>query len=297
MNCSQVQEALLELAPDQFQSLQPHLEQCPDCAALAQRIELAMLDIASDIEQFVDETPFDSDFFSTIQPHNTRFRFMPILQTSVIAAAAAAALFFGLSGPPSNPHTDPANGPEEGPPQVTYTPPEACADLRPHEPRAMLGRLDESIVDCLFTRSHSAQDPMRDESSRILMVQLWASDQGETWSEQIAYHLDEIDDTDPSLLFKYGLRLSSEKGNAEEILRVSEKALNHGDRFSDKVRKHRIRNIVRLQARASQELLETGAWSKAQAREQAIEGIEVLSQHDIDNDIKALIKLCEELGC
>jgi len=138
---------------------------------------------------------------------------------------------------------------------------------------------------------------MRDESSRILMVQLWASDQGETWSEQIAYHLDEIDDTDPSLLFKYGLRLSSEKGNAEEILRVSEKALNHGDRFSDKVRKHRIRNIVRLQARASQELLETGAWSKAQAREQAIEGIEVLSQHDIDNDIKALIKLCEELGC
>ncbi|MEQ1502788.1 MAG: hypothetical protein ABMB14_11190 [Myxococcota bacterium] len=141
-----------------------------------------------------------------------------------------------------------------------------CADLVKLEPFASLGKLEPATTACLETRLANAPK-MTDKKkiSGILMADAWAKGDKDTWETLIKRHLDEIDQSDPDLCYKYALHLSRQgPGRASGVIRWANVALENrmvwiGDTYTS-----RVYSLYKVRAAASQSL-----WMQAEDEHKA----------------------------
>lgn len=137
---------------------------------------------------------------------------------------------------------------------------ELCADLLPLESKALLGKLSPEEIDCLYSRSsRGAKMTDREKASLVLMANAWAKDRSK-WEPLVRRHLEEIDQSDPNIAYKYAFYLSKlGPTRALGVLRWVEVALANrtvweGDDFPT-----RVNALHRMRARAYQQL-----WTEAE---------------------------------
>ena len=73
----------------------------------------------------------------------------------------------------------------------------------------MLGKLTKGQINCLEERlNKESKQTSKDKISRILMANAYASGDKRTWENLVKRHLDQIDQSDPDLCYKYARHLS-----------------------------------------------------------------------------------------
>ena len=131
-----------------------------------------------------------------------------------------------------------------------------CADLLKLEPRALMGRLKDSEIQCLEHRlRHTERMTMRDKVSRVLMADAWAKKLPHRWEAAMRRHLTEIDRSDADLCFIYARHLT--KGGIErvrETIRWAETALQNARRqWNGDTLSRRTYALHRMRALAAQQ--------------------------------------------
>ncbi len=125
----------------------------------------------------------------------------------------------------------------------------------------MLGRLTPGQIACLEGRV--ASDPKmtdKEKASLVLLANAWASNDRKTWESLVKRHLDEIDQSDPDLCYKYALYLSSAgSSRASGVIRWVEVALDNRTVWTGDTYTSRVNSLYRLRAKASQDL-----WKRAE---------------------------------
>jgi hypothetical protein len=131
-----------------------------------------------------------------------------------------------------------------------------CADVQALETKALLGQLSEATTSCLETRLANAPK-MTDKKrvSSVLMANAWAKGDKDGWESLVKRHLDEIDQSDPDLCYKYALHLSRQgPSRASGVIRWANVALENrmvwiGDTYTS-----RVYSLYKVRAAASQAL-------------------------------------------
>ena len=158
--------------------------------------------------------------------------------------------------------------PEEAPPEEAAPPvadaippkppaePEGCENLTMLEPAAMLGRLTDGQVACLEASLAAADSQTgKDKLSRVLMANAWSKGDKKTWEKLVKRHLDEIDQSDPDICYKYAMYLSKKGvGRSQGVIRWADVALENKTRWSGSTYTSRVYNLYKLRAAASQQL-------------------------------------------
>ncbi len=234
MTCTKVQEQLWELAIEDFDSLEPHLGQCRECAALAAAIREEQQSVEAGLAEFASAVPLREALVRARElkqpassPAPARWKMLDSgLHWVAIAAAAAAALSVGLyTTVPGNPAAMVPQMPVEVPITVTS----ACVDLRKLEPGAIAGTLSEEAVECLVLRADDPDDPDLVKAVRLLTVNAFAMGDDEQW-ERFSTHLAAIEPEDASVAFKLAIHYSRNPGpdgqlnahlSAERALKVA----------------------------------------------------------------------------
>lgn len=131
-----------------------------------------------------------------------------------------------------------------------------CADLVALEPAAMEGSLSREQALCLEARVRN--EPLqttRDKVSRVLLANAEAAKDSAEWERLMRRHLDEIDQSDPDLCFKYAAWLSRQGlGRAAAVIRWAEVALENKHRWTGATYKSRVYSLLKLRAEASSRL-------------------------------------------
>jgi hypothetical protein len=131
-----------------------------------------------------------------------------------------------------------------------------CSELLKMEPKALLGRLKETEIQCLELRlRHTERMTLRDKISRVLMADAWAKNQPHRWEASIRRHLTEIDRSDADLCYIYARHLA-QRGTerVRETIRWSETALINARRqWSGETLIRRTFALHRMKAVAAQQ--------------------------------------------
>ncbi|MEO0600818.1 MAG: hypothetical protein AAF211_05240 [Myxococcota bacterium] len=105
MNCEDVRQRLLEIDLDHLDELAPHLDRCPDCAALVDAIRAAEADLDQRLEDFVTTASLDHQWTTALREVDGRAPRASWLSAGVLALAAAAVVALALwSSPPPPDH-------------------------------------------------------------------------------------------------------------------------------------------------------------------------------------------------
>ena len=142
-----------------------------------------------------------------------------------------------------------------------------CDDPGSLEADAMVGGLSAAQVRCLEERV-ATTPRMTDKNtlSRVLMSHAFASGDREGWERLVQRHLDEIDQSDPDLCYKYALHLA--KGGAPRapaVIRWADVALENRAMWTGSTYKNRVHSLLRLRARAALALWESAEAEHAEA--------------------------------
>jgi hypothetical protein len=139
---------------------------------------------------------------------------------------------------------------------------DSCDNLTKLEPQAMLGRLTPGQAACLETAyGAAAKQTDKDKISRVLMANAYSKGDIKDWERLIKRHLEEVDQSDPDLCYKYALHLS--KGGpsrAAGVIRWSNVALENRTVWTGETYQNRVSGLYKLRAAAAQSL-----WQKAEA--------------------------------
>ncbi len=93
------------------------------------------------------------------------------------------------------------------------------------------------------------------------MVNAFAKGDKASWEALAKRHLDEIDQSDPNLCYKYALLLSKQgPGRASGVIRWAEVALDNRSLWTGDTYTSRVNSLYKLQAVSAQKL-----WAKAEA--------------------------------
>ncbi|MBX2799175.1 MAG: hypothetical protein KTR31_15990 [Myxococcales bacterium] len=143
---------------------------------------------------------------------------------------------------------------------------DSCDELTRLEPDAMLGRLTSGQIACLEGRVASdTKMTDKEKASLVLMANSWSSGDRKTWEGLVKRHLDQIDQSDPNLCYKYALYLSNAgSSRAANVIRWVEVALDNRSVWTGDTYTSRVNSLYRLRAKASQDL-----WKKAEERHAA----------------------------
>lgn len=145
------------------------------------------------------------------------------------------------------------------PPVVVLAPPPAgCDNLPLLEPRAMLGKLEAADVSCLEGRFAAASQTDKDKISRALMVNAFARGDKKGWEKLVARHLDEVDQSDPEIVYRYASELAK-TGRQESAIHWADVALENKTRWTGDKFVQRVNQCHRLKTAAAQDL-----WKKAE---------------------------------
>lgn len=124
------------------------------------------------------------------------------------------------------------------------------------EPMAMLGKLsDGQISACEGTLASVPKMTDKGKVSRVLMVNAFSKGDKSTWEQLVKRHLDEIDQSDPDLCYKYALHLSKKgPSRASGVIRWVNVALENRTVWSGDTYTSRVYSLHKLRAAASQSL-------------------------------------------
>lgn len=116
---------------------------------------------------------------------------------------------------------------------------------------ATVGHLSEDTVNCLAViRNDTQQDANRLEASRLLIADSHAKGILTQWANHVQIHLDSLDDSDPDLMYRYGLHLLK-FGAPSEAVKRTETALKHLDVWAKlEDRDDRLFNLLKLRTDA-----------------------------------------------
>lgn len=133
---------------------------------------------------------------------------------------------------------------------------DSCDNLTKLEPPAMLGKLSDGQIACLEGSYAAASKPTdRDKISRILMANAYSKGDIKGWEKLIKRHLEEIDQSDPDLCYKYAVHLS--KGGAARatgVIRWANVALDNRTIWTGDTYVSRVSGLYKLRAAAAQSL-------------------------------------------
>jgi hypothetical protein len=133
---------------------------------------------------------------------------------------------------------------------------DSCDNLTRLEPQAMLGKLTPGQFDCLEKAYQAApKQTDKDKISRVMMANAYSKGDTQTWERLIKRHLEEVDQSDPDLCYKYALHLS--KGGAARapgVIRWSNVALENRTMWTGETYQNRVSSLYKLRAAAAQSL-------------------------------------------
>ncbi|MCB9687432.1 MAG: hypothetical protein H6738_04000 [Alphaproteobacteria bacterium] len=141
--------------------------------------------------------------------------------------------------------------------------PDDCSDMGALETTALLGRLTSEQLGCLEGRLGSA-DKMTDRKKISLLEQAnaWHAGDKTAWEGLAKRHLEQIDQSDPDLCYRYAIHLSSAgTGRAAEVVRWSEVALENRSVWTGSTYTTRVNGLYKARTAASQQL-----WRAAEER-------------------------------
>jgi hypothetical protein len=181
------------------------------------------------------------------------------------AAEDAARVAAAPPPPPTVPGSPPATTGGDAVADASIQVPEGpvdCSSLTDLEPVAMLGKMTEGQVGSCQSRLE-AEPKMteKDKISRVLMANAWAKGDKKEWEKLAKYHLEEIEQSDPDLCYKYALRLASGGvSRAPGVIHWADVALENrtvwtGDEYVSKVY-----GLYKMKAAAAQQM-----WAAAEA--------------------------------
>lgn len=129
------------------------------------------------------------------------------------------------------------------------------------EPMAMMGKMSlAQIKACESSLQAAARMTDKEKISRVLMVNAFAKGDAAGWEQLIKRHLDEIDQSDPEICYKYAMHLS--KGGpsrATGVIRWANVALENRTVWTGDTYTSRVYNLYKLRAAAAQ-----GLWQQAE---------------------------------
>ncbi len=144
---------------------------------------------------------------------------------------------------------------------------DSCDNLTALEPMAMLGKLSQGQEACLESSyGVASKQTDKDKLSRVLMTNAYASGRRGEWEQLVKRHLDEVDQSDPDLCYKYALHLSKKgPGRAWGVIRWSNLALENRTVWTGDTYKSRVNALYKLRAVAAQALWQDAEETHASA--------------------------------
>lgn len=134
----------------------------------------------------------------------------------------------------------------------------SCDNLVVLEPRALVGKLETGEITCLEGRFAAAAQTDKDKVSRVLMADSFARGDKKNWEKLVARHLDEVDRSDPELVYRYATAMAR-SGRDDGAIRWAGVALENKTRWTGEKFVERVNALHRLQTAAAQNL-----WKKAE---------------------------------
>jgi hypothetical protein len=138
-----------------------------------------------------------------------------------------------------------------------------CSSIVKLEPAAMMGRLSEPQVNCLEGElAAAAKMTDKGKISRVLMVNAFARGDKKEWERLVKRHLDEINQSDPDLCYKYALHLSKKGvGSSHGVIRWAEVAHENRTVWTGPTYTSRVYSLHKLKSAAAQKL-----WQRAESK-------------------------------
>ncbi len=136
-----------------------------------------------------------------------------------------------------------------------------CTDLTKLEPSSLLGTLTPGQIECVEKRvATDVKMTDKDKASRLLMSNAFAKGDKEGWEKLVKRHLEEINQSDPDLSYKYALVLSKMgPGRAAGVIKWSDVALENKTVWTGDTFTNRVNSLYKFRAVAAQSL-----WQKAE---------------------------------
>ena len=138
---------------------------------------------------------------------------------------------------------------------------DGCTNLMKLEPPAMMGQLRAGQIQCLESSYSAASSQTdKDRMSRLLMSNAYSKGDKRTWEKLVKRHLDEVDQSDPNICYKYASHLAKKgPGRAQSVIRWSEVALQNRSAWKGSTHVSRVYSLYKLRAVAGK-----GLWEKAE---------------------------------
>jgi hypothetical protein len=154
-----------------------------------------------------------------------------------------------------------------------------CGELVKLEPSAMMGKLQDAEIRCLDQSLRDAERmTVKDKISRVLMKDAFAKGDEHRWEAVSRRHLEEIDQSDPDLCYKFARFLSSRGPDfTDETMRWADVALENRSRWSGDTHVKRVYALYKVKTIASQKKWEHLASLALESRE---------DQESLGEDIK-----------
>jgi len=129
-----------------------------------------------------------------------------------------------------------------------------CGNLLALEPAALMGRLNEGEIRCLEDGYRMAdRQTAKKKVSLVLMADAWNKGDTHRWETIVRRHLEEVDQSDPNLCYKFALFLGRQGPEvAEETMRWVDTALENRSRFpAGDTHVARVYGLLKLKSHAS----------------------------------------------
>ncbi|MFT7519483.1 MAG: hypothetical protein ACI9MC_001625 [Kiritimatiellia bacterium] len=135
----------------------------------------------------------------------------------------------------------------------TPSPGAECPDIASMTPRATLGKLNATEMQCLEDQINGdTRMTTKDKASRPLLVNAWAKSDRAQWAKLMKRHLDEIDRSDPDLSRKYAVYLDKQgPSQTSATIYWADNAFDNRTLWSGSTYVKRTHSLHRLRSRSA----------------------------------------------
>jgi hypothetical protein len=125
----------------------------------------------------------------------------------------------------------------------------------------MMGKLSVGQAQCLESSySAAAKQTEKDDISRLLMTNAYSKGDKRGWEKLVKRHLDEVDQSDPNICYKYASYLAKKgPGRSQSVIHWAEVAMENKSAWKGSTHVSRVYTLYKLRAVAGQSL-----WTKAE---------------------------------
>ncbi|MBN2799596.1 MAG: hypothetical protein JXX28_10650 [Deltaproteobacteria bacterium] len=133
---------------------------------------------------------------------------------------------------------------------------DSCDNIVKLEPSAMMGKLSDGQTACLEASFAAAgKQTDKDRISRVLMTNAYSKGDQQEWAKLMKRHLEDVDQSDPDLCYKYALYLNKRGASrAYGVIKWSNVALENRTVWTGDTYTTRVYSLYKLRAAASQTL-------------------------------------------